>query len=192
MLAGFAVAMLVLHILGGRRGHIPPYLSHFSGTPDGWLWTLGLLLFAIGTACVGASVHVKLPRDAWGMAARMLVAFVPLGALGIAIFPPAPRGAIEVSLAERLHEVSALATFAALALAMVCTAASVRRVAPRFAGSTLLIVAAIAAISPWILRGFLAGTEDVLYSERLLVMLMGCWLFAVGPWARDGVALRVA
>lgn len=183
LLTSFALLLLALHLIGASQGHVPRYLSHFGLEPYGWLWIIGMFLFAAGAACLSLAVWGVLPRSGWGRAALTTLATVPVFAVGIAVFPAAPPGA-NTTFIERLHEASAIGAFFSIGIAMLLTFAALRGHHRRLARASLAMGVLFVMLVPWSIRGFILGTPDVLYSERIVVTVHGLWLFSLGLWSR--------
>lgn len=183
-LDGACVSLLVLHFLAARSGHMPRYLSHFVDGPHGWLWVMILIMFAGAILMILVALHDRLPRGHLGGAARAAMAIASVSILGVALFPPSPPGAIARTFVEWVHEIFAITAFLSLTVSMVLMAVCLRGRARWFSILTIALALGVIGILPWSLHGYLLGTEAVRYSERILVILQGCWLLALSGWAR--------
>lgn len=183
----FGIVLMVLHMLAAGHGGVPRYLSHFRLLPFAWLWLLGLVIFAIGAACLAIALMAALPRGRWSkVVIASLWAVVPL-TITVAAFPAAAPGA-QTTWVGRVHEGAAIAMFCALGLAMLSLFPALRWGWGGLAWTSLVFGIMFFGVTPWMIRGFVLGTPDVAVSERIVVVLHGTWLMILGVWSRAETA----
>ncbi|WP_406862169.1 DUF998 domain-containing protein [Streptomyces sp. HUAS MG47] len=182
-LAGFAVAVLAFAMSDAvNRGYDPlaETVSRYVNLPHGWLVTIGLLAFALGSAAVAVRI-VRTLGSGWGgwllhvWAGCVLVA---------AVFPADPPGRwSRPSLSDGVHGVAAAVGFVALAIAIVRLTLLWRREPARASKARGLTVLAWASSVAFVLfavamvdRAALSHTAPLGLAERIVIALDLAWL----------------
>ncbi len=187
MMTGFGVIMMALHMLAAEDGAVPYYLSHFLLLDHAWLWLTGLGVFAAGAIALSIAMSVALPPGGWSkLTLASMWAVGPLTII-VAAFPPAAPGA-HTDWIGRTHEVAAIGMFIALGIAMVGLFPALRWGWSVMAWTSLGLGMTFFALTPWMIRGFIEGSPDVMYSERIVVAIHGIWLMTMGVWSRSETA----
>jgi hypothetical protein len=187
LMAAFGILLFAMHVMAADYGEVPHYISHFRLLPFAWLWVVGLLLFAAGCVALTFSLAASLPKGAWSKVTLISTAVVGPLAACLAIFPAAAPGAVTTWIG-RVHEVAAIAMFISLGIAMLSLFPALRWGWRGLAWTSLALGLTFFAITPWMIRGFVLGTPDVAYSERIVVVLHGAWLLTMGVWSRSETA----
>ncbi|MGW4667006.1 DUF998 domain-containing protein [Streptosporangium sandarakinum] len=186
-LAGFVIAILSFVVSDVvNRGYDPvdETISRYVNLPYGWLVTVGLLGFAVGTAALAA----RTAGSGWG---RGLLWSWAGCALAAAIFPADPPGNwSHPSLAESVHGVAAWVGLLALAIAIVGLTLRWRREpawASKARGLTVLAWASSVAFLLFVVAMVdsmaFTHTAPLGLAERVLLGLYLLWLVlaATGP-----------
>jgi hypothetical protein len=187
LMLAFGIVLFALHLMAASYSEVPHYISHFRLMPFAWLWVTGLCVFAAGCIALSFSLAASLPKGVWSRLTLVATSVVGPLALLLAIFPAAAPGAVTTWIG-RVHEVAAIAMFMALGFAMISLFPALRWGWKPLAWSSLSIGLLFFALTPWMVRGFVLGTPDVAYSERIVVALHGTWLFTMGLWSRSETA----
>jgi hypothetical protein len=187
LMATFGIVLMVLHVLAAEAGTVPYYLSHFQLLENSWLWVTGLGLFAASAFALALSLTIALPSGGWSKFTLANVWAIGPLAIMVAVFPPAAPGAI-TTWVGRVHEVAAIAMFLLMGVAMLSLFPALRWGWGVMAWTSLILGATFFALTPWMITGFINGTPDVAYSERIVVSIQGLWLMTVGVWARNETA----
>ncbi len=187
LLAAFGIVLFALHLMAADHGAVPHYISHFRLTPFSDLWVAGLYLFAVGAVALTFALAAALPEGGWAKTTIASTACVGPLAAALAIFPAAAPGAV-TTWVGRVHEVAAIAMFLALGVAMLSLFPALRWGWRGTAWGSLLLGISFFALTPWMIRGFILGTPDVAYSERIVALLHGIWLVSMASWSRRETA----
>ncbi len=187
MMAAFGIVIFALHALAAQNGQVPYYLSHFMLLDHAWLWLVGLGIFAAGAVALAISLTIAMPPGGWSRVSLGAIWAVGPLTIIVAAFPAAAPGA-DTDWIGRTHEVAAIGMFIALGIAMVGLFPALRWGWTGIAWTSLLLGLTFFALTPWMIRGFILGTPDVMYSERIVVAIHGIWLFTIGVWARSETA----
>ncbi|MDK0521284.1 DUF998 domain-containing protein [Streptomyces sp. ML-6] len=188
-LAGFAIAALALTVSDVvNEGYDPlaETVSRYVNLPHGWLVTVGLLGFALGSAALA----VRTVRAGGGGRAEgggrsgWLLGFWAGCVLVAAVFPADPPGGWDrPSTADTVHGVAAWAGFLALAVAIVRLTVRWRREPARASGARGLTMLAWASSVAFVLfaaamvdRAALTHTAPLGLAERVVIAVDLAWL----------------
>ncbi|MFF9567453.1 DUF998 domain-containing protein [Streptomyces sp. NPDC014685] len=182
-LAGFAIAALALTVSDVvNEGYDPlaETVSRYVNLPHGWLVTVGLLGFALGSAALA----VRTVRAEGGGRSGWLLGFWAGCVLVAAVFPADPPGGWDrPSTADTVHGVAAWAGFLTLAVAIVRLTVTWRREPARVSGVRGLTVLAWASSVAFVLfaaamvdRAVLTHTAPLGLAERVVIAVDLAWL----------------
>lgn len=154
--------LALLHLLEPSYDPRTRTLSEYVLSPSGWVFTLSILLMALGSAFVLRAVWNEWRHRRW-----LLLVWVS-GLVVVALVPTDPGGTV-TSASGALHAVAAALAIFSLLIAEVL-AAFARRPSQIFAGVCALLVVVGLALSP--VFGFGTG-------ERIAIGAHVAWLLSI-------------
>ncbi|MHB8633834.1 MAG: DUF998 domain-containing protein [Thermoplasmatota archaeon] len=177
----FVVALLVLH--AAWLPHEPRHVSEFARGRLSWLWPIGAYAFTVGglSLTLAMAPHLPLRRSPLARAALLLMAVATLGSALVATFP-VDAAAQSATLPGTIHDDAALASFGAMATAMLLLVPDLRG-SPAwraFADLTLVLGLLAAAASLAYIATDHAPWPEVAIVQRVLLAAIAGWSIVLG------------
>ncbi|MGH9756091.1 MAG: DUF998 domain-containing protein [Blastocatellia bacterium] len=183
----FAVAVLVLHLLQPDMSPLNAAVSYYVHGAQGWLFTVGLLAWGIGSAALFLGL-ARTIRIRAGNAGLLALAVWSAGVLTSGLFRADPwdQWNNSPSAAGLIHENAARVSFIALPIAALLISHGLRR-APewRRTAGVLYLLAVMIIVSLMVFFASLLPISDSLsppilfgLTERMLLAVYAAWLCA--------------
>lgn len=163
--------LALLHLLEPTYDLKVKTLSEYVLSPNGWVFTVSILLMALGSALTLHAVWKEWRRRRW-------LLLMWSGGIAVVALAPTDPGGVVTTFAGAVHAAAAVLAIFALFVSEVSTAFAKRR-GGRFAGVCALLVVLGFMLSP--LFGFGVG-------ERVIIGSHIAWLLGIGVMDRFGAS----